>query len=162
MHIGTHTTQFKRRDSFSESSNSSVGSIGEFVQLVMPLHPPHATQQSSLCFLQEHLRVSQSCLHVHLTTSRRASGAGGRSVILGSRRFRTRSQHHSVWVQIVSFPYPLLHLQIHPSAVVRRCCRCGRQTVQLHSCAAFRHLLVEPSVTQNIQALASLFSVRAT
>ena len=49
-----------------------------------------------------------------------------------------------------------------PSAVVRRCCRCGRQTVQLHSCAAFRYLLVEPSVTQSIQALASLFSVRAT
>ena len=56
----------------------------------MPLHSPHATQQSSLCFLQEHLRVSQSCLHVHLTTSRRAPVAGGRSVIIGSRRFRTR------------------------------------------------------------------------
>ena len=127
------------------SSNSSVGSIGARVrQLVMPLHSPHATQQSSLCFLQEHLRVSQSCLHVHLTTSRRASGAGGRSVIIGSRRFRTGSQRHSSGNQIVSFPNPLLQLQIHPSAVVRRCCRRRRQTVQLHSCAAFRYLLVEP------------------
>ena len=60
------------------------------------------------------------------------------------------------------FPHPLLHLQIHPSAVVRRCCRGGRQTVQLHSCAVFRHLLVEPSVTLSIQALASLCSVQAT
>ena len=70
----------------------------------MPLHSPHATQQSSLCFLQEHLRVSQSCLHVHLTTSRRASGAGGRSVIIGSRRFRTRSRHHSSGSRSSPFP----------------------------------------------------------
>ena len=70
----------------------------------MPLHSPHATQQSSLCFLQEHLRVSQSCLHVHLTTSRKASGAGGRSVIIGSRRFRTRSQHHSSGSRSSPFP----------------------------------------------------------
>ena len=79
--------------------------IGEFVQLMMPLHSPHATQQSSLCFLQEHLRVSQSCLHVHLTTSRRASGAGGRSVIIGSRRFRTRSQPNSSGSRSSPFPY---------------------------------------------------------
>ena len=31
----------------------------------MPLHSPHVTDQSRSCFLQEHLRVSQSCLHVH-------------------------------------------------------------------------------------------------
>ena len=70
----------------------------------MPLHSPHPTQQSSLCFLQEHLRVSQSCLRVHLTTSRRASGAGGRSVIIGSRRFRTRSQHHYSGSRSSPFP----------------------------------------------------------
>ena len=106
MHIGMHTTQFKRRDSFSECRQTPLltASAIEFVQLVMPLHSPHATQQSSLCFLQEHLRVSQSCLHVHLTTSRRASGAGGRSVIIGSRRFRTRSQHHSSGSRSSPFP----------------------------------------------------------
>ena len=125
----------------------------------MPLHSPHATQQSSLCFLQEYLRVSPSCLHVHLTTSRRASDAGGRSVIIGSRRFRTRSQHHSFGSR--SSPFPI-HCYTCKYTRVRRCCRCGRQTAQLHSCAAFRYLLVEPSVTQNTQALASLFSVRDT
>ena len=81
----------------------------------MPLHSPQATRQSSPCFLQEHLRVLQSCLHVHLTTFSRASGAGGRSVILGSRRFRTRSQPHSSGSR--SSPFPI------------HCCtpeRCGK------------------------------------
>ena len=49
-----------------------------------------------------------------------------------------------------------------PSAMVlgRVLLFAGRQTVQLHSCAALRHLLVEASVPQSIQALASLCSVQ--
>ena len=63
--------------------------MGEFVEQI-PLHSPHATEHSSPCFSQEYLRVTQSFLRVRLVSFSRASGAGGRTVILGSERFRTQ------------------------------------------------------------------------
>ena len=164
MHTGTHTTYFKRRDSFSECRQT-------------PLLPASASSCSWWCPCIHHTQLSSpvcvSCKSTVVCRNRvcmyiwrppeeplvlvvgLSSLAQGDSalvastILLGPDRLRSQSTAN-------------LHLQVHPSAVVRRCCRCVRQTVQLHRCAAFRYLLVEPSVTQNIQALASLFSVRAT
>ena len=98
-------------------------------------YSPHAADQSSPRFLQVHLRVSQSCLQVHLTTLSRASGAGGRSVILGSRRFRTRTQPHSSGS--ISSPFPM-----HCS-LVNTPERCGTRTRRTRT----RSLLLTPIQT---------------
>ena len=63
---------------------ASTGSReGELLQL-RHLHSPQANEHSSPCFQQEHRCDRQSVLHLHLMMFKRASGAGGRSVVQGS------------------------------------------------------------------------------
>ena len=162
MHIGTHTTQFKRRDSFSGCRQTpllaaSASSCSWWCPCI------HHTQLSSpVCVSCKSTFVCRNrvCMYIWRPPEEPLVLVVGLSLL-------AQGDSALVASTILLGPDRLLSqstatLANTPSAVVRRCCPCGRQTVQLHSCAAFRYLLVEPSVTQNIQALASLFSVQAT
>ena len=73
---------------------------------------------------------------------------------LSSRRFHTRSHCSPILLG------PDRLLSTSKSDVVKRGCRGGRQTMQLHSCVSFPYLLVEPSVPQSTKALVNLSSVQ--
>ena len=98
MRIRKHTSPFEIRDSFSECRDHPLcATWPSSSSWCSCIRSPNSTEHSSLCFLQEHICVSQSFLQLHLMTFSRPSDAGGSSVILGWRRFLTRSQSHLSW-----------------------------------------------------------------
>ena len=77
----------------SVSSMSSSSTADELLQLV-PRHSPQATEHSSSIFLHVHLRDLQSLLQLQRTILIRASGAAGKSIVVGSSRPSTRVHPH--------------------------------------------------------------------
>ncbi len=97
------------------SSSFSLESATLLLQHPTPRHWPYAGEHSKLCLRQLHLAVLQSVVHLHLMMRSRSSGAGGRSVITGSR-FPSFSIHSTLSLSDSRCP---------PSVVpagIRACC----------------------------------------
>ena len=142
-------------------STSSVANMTEFVLLIY-MHSPHANEYSSSCFLQKHLRVSQSLLQLHVPIFSRAYCIVGRPVFLNKRGLRTRCQAHSSGSRSPVFPHPLLQLQMHTSTRIR--CEYGDAQstwrvsqivngalwiVTVHSCCRWLRLAYMPIIISN-------------
>ncbi len=100
----------------------------------------------------------QSVLHWHLTTFKRSSGAGGKSVVRGS------SRHLFGAISIFQGPVCPTSPSTHEIRNTRVHCerRQQRLLVQLYISGTFSHLFGEMSITQFIQSLARTTSIQAT
>ena len=83
-----------------------------------PLHSLHANTHGRPCFFKVYFRLSQLSLRQHLTTTNKFSRADVKSIVRSSRWSSTLRYLPVLWIQLVAFSHPLLHLKIAPHAVV--------------------------------------------